>query len=86
MNGGYQVSISRSAQKALAAIPSPDLERLTDSLRALSSDPRPAGCTKLTGRPGWRVRVGRYRIIYEIDDTDRLVAVLDIGHRRDIYR
>ncbi len=41
---------------------------------------------KLTGREGWRIRVGQYRVIYEIEDVIRVVTVLDVGHRRDIYR
>lgn len=44
------------------------------------------GCKKLVGRQGWRIRVGDYRIVYEIDDEQRVVNVLHIGHRKDIYR
>lgn len=49
-------------------------------------NPRPSGCLKLTGRNGWRIRGGDYRIIYEIDDKQEMVTVLHIGHRRDVYR
>jgi mRNA interferase RelE/StbE len=44
------------------------------------------GCLKLTGREGWRIRVGKYRVIYEIDDKERAITVLHVGLRRDVYR
>ncbi|MCZ6552198.1 MAG: type II toxin-antitoxin system RelE/ParE family toxin [SAR324 cluster bacterium] len=59
---------------------------LRDSVESLGDNPRPAGCVKLKGREGWRIRVGRYRVVYEIDDRGGTITVLHIGHRRDIYR
>jgi mRNA interferase RelE/StbE len=53
---------------------------------ALRENPRPAKCLKLTGREGWRIRVRNYRVIYKIDDSEKLVTILHVGHRRDIYR
>ena len=47
---------------------------------------RPTGCLKLIGRDGWRIRVGVYRVIYQIDDQEKKIVILDFGHRRDIYR
>jgi len=44
------------------------------------------GCNRLTGRDGWRIRVGDYRVIYEIDDERQMITILHIGHRRDVYR
>jgi mRNA interferase RelE/StbE len=82
----YTVSILPRAQRQLAKLPSDVYERVRDALRALANEPRPHGCLKLTGRDGWRIRVGQYRVIYEIDDTNRSVIILDIGHRRDVYR
>jgi mRNA interferase RelE/StbE len=82
----YRTSIRRSAQRTLEALPEHVYRRVAAALRGLSGDPRPPGCTRLTGRPGWRIRVGDYRVIYEIDDTHRTVTVLHIGHRRDAYR
>jgi len=64
----YQIHIRRSAQKALAALPSQDYERVRDAIRNLADEPRPHGSRKLTGRTGWRLRVGNYRVIYDIDD------------------
>lgn len=51
-----------------------------------SKQPRPVGCKRLIGREGWRIRVGSFRIIYEIDDTAKSVIILHIGHRKDVYR
>ena len=82
----YELEVLRRAQRALARLPQRDYERVRDAIRALADEPRPPGCRQLTGREGWRIRVGRYRVIYEIDDTVRIVTVLDVGHRRDVYR
>ncbi len=81
----YRVEIFRAAAKALAKLPERDYERVRDAIGALGVDPRPAGCKKLVGRDGWRIREGRYRVIYEIADAVRVVTVLDVGHRKDIY-
>ena len=75
----YAVVITRSAQKVL-------VERMRDALVQLGDVPRPTGCAKLRGREGWRIRVGSYRVIYEVDDAQRRITVLHIGQRRDIYR
>ncbi len=82
----YSIRILRRAQKALARLPKRDYERVRDAIRALAENPRPPGARKLRDREGWRIRVGVYRVIYEIDDANRAVTVLDIGHRGDIYR
>ncbi|MBO1346276.1 MAG: type II toxin-antitoxin system RelE/ParE family toxin [Hormoscilla sp. GUM202] len=60
--------------------------RVRDAIFALAEDPRPPGCLKLTNREGWRIRVGDYRVIYEIDDTENIVTILDVDRRRDVYR
>lgn len=82
----YTVLILRRAQKDLAQLSPESYARLRDAIRALGQDPRPQGCLKLTAREGWRVRVGDYRLVYEIDDKQRTVIVLHVGHRRDVYR
>jgi mRNA interferase RelE/StbE len=56
------------------------------TLAALAADPRPPGCQKLATGDGYRVRQGDYRIVYTVDDEDRVVEVYKIGHRREIYR
>lgn len=82
----YTVLILRRAQKEVAKLPNEAYERVRDSINALAQEPRPPGCLKLTGREGWRIRVGQYRVIYEVDDTQRIVTVFHVGHRRDVYR
>jgi len=81
----YEVFILRSAQKNLADLPKQNYQRIRNLILALASNPRPSGCKKLTGRDGWRIRSGDYRVIYEIDDNQRRVTILDIGHRKDVY-
>ena len=82
----YSLSILRRAQKELAQLPADAYRRVRDAIRELSEQPRPPGSRKLTARDGWRIRVGDYRVIYEIDDSHRQVTILDIGNRRDVYR
>ena len=53
---------------------------------SLAEDPRPQGAIKLAGRNDYRVRVGDYRIVYAVDDEERLVVVARIAHRREVYR
>lgn len=82
----YRVTILRRAQKELGALGGEAYGRVRDAIAALAEDPRPTGCLKLTGRDGWRIRIGNYRVVYEIDDNSQTVTVLHIGHRRDVYR
>lgn len=82
----YAVEMLRSAQKQLTRLPAEDQERILVAMEALADEPRPQGCSKLTGRDAWRIRVGDYRIIYEIFDDRRVVIVVVVGHRKDAYR
>ena len=82
----YTVYIRKSAQKALAKIVPPFQERIIKAIRNPAKTPRPAGVKKLSGRDAQRIRVGDYRIIYEIDDDRILIEVVVIGHRRDVYK
>jgi mRNA interferase RelE/StbE len=82
----YRLFLLPRAQKELARLPTETYERLCAAIRSLGEEPRPSGCRKLSGRDGWRIRVGDFRVIFEIDDTLRTVTVLHIGHRRDVYR
>ena len=81
-----KVTILRRAQKELGALGGEAYGRVRDAIGGLTEDPRPSGCLKLTGRDGWRIRIGNYRVVYEIDDNAQIVTVLHIGHRRDVYR
>lgn len=82
----YALTIQRRALKQLAALPQADQTRIAPSVAALATTPRAAGCRKLVDRPGWRIRVGDYRVIYQIDDAALTVNVVAIVHRRDAYR
>lgn len=82
----HTVLILRRAQKELARLPPIAYERVKAAIFKLSENPRPRECRKLTGREGWRVKVGDYRVIYEIDDERQIVTVFHVGHRRDVYR
>ncbi|MEW6173545.1 MAG: type II toxin-antitoxin system RelE/ParE family toxin [Bacillota bacterium] len=82
----YTIVILRRAQKELSELPQDSYVLVRDTIRKLAEEPRPHGSKKLSGRSGWRVRVGSYRVVYEIDDATRLITILHVGHRRDIYR
>ncbi len=82
----YRIAILRRAQKALEKIHGADYDRIKAAITELAHDPRPIGCKKLSGREGWRIRIGSYRVLYEIQDSELVVLVIDIGHRREIYR
>lgn len=81
----YTVNIFRRAQKELAALPAVVYPRVRDAIRDLANTPRPSGCRKLVGRDGWRMRIGDYRVIYEIDESAQIITVMHVGHRRDVY-
>jgi mRNA interferase RelE/StbE len=83
----YTVRVERAAEKALAKRIRPeDADRIREAIAGLAEDPRPATASrKLRGREGYRLRVGDYRVIYDIDDEEEVVSVLDVGHRQRIY-
>jgi mRNA interferase RelE/StbE len=84
----YTVSIKPKAKKVLAGILDAGLyQRLREAIDGLASNPRPPGCLKMQGEDGlYRVRVGDYRILYQIQDAALVVLVVRIGNRREIYR
>ena len=82
----YKIEIERNALKILQKIPGKDRNKIIDVIEHLAINPRPVGAKKLTGRDGWRIRIGNYRIIYEIRDQICYILVLNIGHRKEIYR
>ena len=82
----YSIQITRKAQKSLADIASDYQQSIRVAIQELAVNPFPQGCKKLVGRPAWRLRVGVYRVIHEIDQGQVSILVVDIGHRRDIYR
>jgi mRNA interferase RelE/StbE len=82
----YRVEIEPPARRALAKLPHPIAARIIRRLEALAEDPRGMGAVKLSGHNAYRVRVGDYRILYAVLDDRTLVLVVEIGHRREIYR
>lgn len=84
--GKYKVEITRSAAKKIKQLSSADLKRVLSRIETLSDNPRPPDCIKLTSEEKYRVRCGRYRILYTIEDQVLLVCVVKVGHRKDVYR
>ena len=82
----YKILFRKSVQKDFYPIPKKDLKKILDRIKALAEDPRPPGCEKLTGEGRYRLRQGRYRILYSIQDDELTVWVVKVGHRKDIYR
>ena len=84
--GRYALTFRPAALRALRKLDRQIAERIKAATEALRDDPRPPGAKMLTGSHGlWRIRIGDYRIVYTIDDQQRLVRVAAAGHRRDVY-
>ncbi len=84
--GSYSLRVKKSAEKELRALPKPDLKRVVRRIGALADDPRPRDCRKLSGEERYRIRQGDWRVVYGTDEERRLVEIVKIGHRKDIYR
>jgi mRNA interferase RelE/StbE len=83
----YSLRISALAEQQLRSIPRNDQVRVLRSVLRLVDDPRPRGCRKLHGSlDTFRIRVGYYRVVYAVEDSQLLVLVVKVGHRKDIYR
>jgi mRNA interferase RelE/StbE len=83
----HEVLLSSQAQRDLRRLPPEVFERAVAAIQSLARTPRPAGCRKIVGsRNDWRLRVGDYRVVYEVDDAERVVRVMYVRHRRDAYR
>lgn len=81
----YQIEIRPAAFRALKKVDHQDRDRIRGAIALLGENPRPPGAKALQGRPGFRVRVGDYRIVYIIHDDVLVVAVITLGHRRNVY-
>ena len=81
----YQVELRPAAVRALKQIDHQDRDRIRGAIALLGEDPRPPGAKALRGRPGLRVRIGNYLIIYTVHENILVVAVITLGHRSDIY-
>ena len=82
----YRLLIKRSAAKELESLSLTNRRRVVHRISALSADPRPSGCEKLSGEDKYRIRQGDLRILYEVTDRESRVTIVKIGHRRDVYR
>ena len=82
----YRIEIKPQAEKALAKILKPYQRRIANAIDGLASSPRLAGCVKLAGaQDAYRIRIGDYRIVYEIVDKVLIVYIFRIAHRKDVY-
>ena len=82
----YSLRVKKSAEKELRSIPTTDLPRIVRRMHALATDPRPHGSEKLSGEDSYRVRQGDWRVVYSINDAAKIIEMIKIGHRRDVYR
>jgi mRNA interferase RelE/StbE len=87
MKKQYRIVITSSAEKTLKRLPEQDQVKIVGEIRRLEFDPKPYGVRKMAGFEAvFRIRVGDYRIIYEIEDRRIIITILKIGHRKDVYR
>ena len=83
---GYKIYFRESVEKDFKTIPKNDLKKILRRIEFLAEEPRPQGCEKLTGQERYRIRQGRYRIVYSIQDNELTICIVAVGHRKDIYR
>jgi mRNA interferase RelE/StbE len=83
---GYKVFFKESVEKELRTIPAKDLKKIFLCIESLMIEPRPRGCEKLTGQERYRVRQGKYRILYSIQDYALSIWIVKVGHRKDVFR
>lgn len=82
----YRIIIENRATKEIESLPDDIIQRVTDAIKGLKSNPHPHGVKKLIGEDGWRIKIRTYRILYTIDDKQRVISVYRVKHRRDAYR
>jgi len=82
----YSIFFRASVRKDLESLTKNDLRRIMERIGSLAEDPRPVGCEKLSGQDKYRIRLGNYRIVYSLQDTELTVWVVKVGHRREVYR
>ena len=82
----YKIFFKKSVKKDLSVLPKKDLKKVLQKIESLGNDPRPKGCEKLSGQEKYRIRQGRYRIIYSIQDYELTVWIVKVAHRKEIYR
>lgn len=83
----YEVYLERYAERDLKRLMAKDFHRIISHIKSLAQNPRPSGCRKIVGsKSDWRIRVGEYRVIYEINEEEKTVRVMRVRHRREVYR
>ena len=82
----FEIYFKESVWKDVRKIPTKNLQHILQRIKSLAIDPRPHGCEKLTGQERYRLRQGKYRIVYSIQENELTVWIVKIGHRKDIYR
>jgi len=83
----YRIEVSATAERQIRRLPRADQLRVVRAIQALSTDPRPPGCRKLSGYEDvFRVRIGRYRVLYSIEGRRLVIIILKVGDRKDVYR
>lgn len=83
----YQITFTRSARKELQSLPPAITHRILIKVESLAKEPRPAGCRKLQGPTNlWRLRIGEYRVVYDIDDENIIIDIMIVRHRSEAYR
>ena len=83
----YRIEFKRSVKKDIQPLPQSVLARLREAIEALSLDPHPPGSQMIRGYQDYfRIRLGTYRVIYQVDDVVRIICIIKIGHRKDVYR
>ena len=83
----YEVYIEKAAENDLKRLPTTTFHRIIPQIKSLAENPRPPSCRKLTGsKNDWRIRIGDYRVLYEIDEKAEAVRIMRVRHRREVYR
>jgi mRNA interferase RelE/StbE len=82
----YRMELRRKVQRSLDTLPKRDFNAVIETLKNLANSPRPKGVEKIKIAGLWRIRQGDYRVVYSIDDKQKMITIVRIGHRREVYR
>ncbi len=82
----YSIFFKVSVEKDLRKVPQEEIKKILQKIDSLKANPRPSGSEKLTGQERYRIRQGRYRILYSVEDNELTISVVKISHRKDVYR
>ena len=82
----FKIFFKESVWKDVRNIPKKDLKKIFNKIESLGNEPRPSGSKKLTDKEKYRIRHGKYRIIYSVQENELTVWVVKVGHRKDVYR